>query len=98
MRTTVFRPLLGVCALCAVVPATAGAATAPKVTSVAPLKLKIGDRLTIKGKGFIPGKNRNTVVFKSRGARAVFVKAESATKTRLVVKVPTKLVPFLTAS
>src|SRR3954447_25159587 len=98
MRTTVFRILLLVCALFAVVPATAGAATAPKVTSVAPLKLKIGDRLTVRGKGFLPGKNRNTVVFKANGARAVFAKAQSATRTKLVVKVPAKLAPFLKVS
>src|SRR3954447_25068363 len=95
MRTTVFRILLLVCALFAVVPATAGAATAPKVTSVAPLKLKIGDRLTIKGKGFLPGKNRNTVVFKATGTPAVFAKAESATTSKLVVRVPAKLLSFL---
>src|SRR4051795_9266474 len=98
MRTTVFRILLLVCALLAVVPATAGAATAPKVTSVTPLKLKIGDRLTVRGKGFLPGKNRNTVVFKANGARAVFAKAQSATATKLVVKVPAKLAPFLRVS
>jgi hypothetical protein len=96
MRLTVSRILLLACALFAVVPATAGAASAPKVTKVAPLKLKIGDRLTIRGKGFIAGKNRNTVVFKASGARAVFAKAETATKTKLVVKVPAKLAPFLT--
>src|SRR4051794_10029659 len=98
MRTTVSRILLLVCALLAVVPATAGAAAAPKVTSVSPLKLKIGDRLTIKGKGFLPGKNRNTAVFKANGARAVFAKAQSAKKTTLVVTGPTKVAPFLEVS
>jgi len=97
MRLLAFRLLLVVCALLAVVPATAGAATTPKVTSVAPLNLKIGERLTIKGSGFVPGKNRNTVVFKATGQRAVFAKAVSATKTRLVVKVPAKLASFLKA-
>src|SRR5215211_9345175 len=96
MRLLASRLLLVACAVLAVVPATAGAATAPKVTSVAPLKLKIGQKLTIKGSGFVPGKNRNTVVFKARGQRAVFVKAATATKTRLVVKVPAKLAAFLT--
>jgi len=95
MRSTVARILLLVCALLAVIPATAGAATPPTVTSVAPLKLKIGDRMTIRGKGFLAGKNRNTVIFKATGARAVFVKAETATKTKLVVKVPVKLASFL---
>ena len=98
MRLPVARLLLLVCALLAVVPAAANAATPPKVTSVAPLKLKIGERLTIRGKGFLAGKNRNTVLFKATGARAVFVKAESATSTVLVVKVPTKLAPFLKAA
>ena len=96
MRLLASRLLLVACAVLAVVPATAGAATTPKVTSVAPLKLKIGQKLTIKGSGFVPGKNRNTVVFKARGQRAVFVKAATATKTRLVVKVPAKLAAFLT--
>ena len=95
MRLPVARLLLSAIALLAVVPATAGAATAPKVTSVAPLKLKIGERLTIRGSGFLPGKNRTTVVFKATGTRAVFAKAESATKTKLVVKVPGKLLSFL---
>jgi hypothetical protein len=98
MRLPVARLLLLVCALLAVIPAAANAATPPKVTSVAPLKLKIGERLTIRGKGFLAGKNRNTVLFKATGARAVFVKAESATSTVLVVKVPTKLAPFLKAA
>jgi hypothetical protein len=98
MKLTVARILLLVCALFAVIPATAGAATTPKVTSVSPLKLKIGERLTVRGKGFLRGKNRNTVVFKASGARAVFVKAESATATKLVVKVPAKLAPFLQVS
>src|SRR3954463_8775627 len=95
MRLLASRLLLLACALLAVVPATAGAASPPKVTSVAPLHLKIGERLTVKGSGFLAGKNRNTVVFKATGHPAVFAKALSATKTKLVVKVPTKLVPYL---
>ena len=101
MSSPIARLLVLVFAALAVVPATAGAATKssiPKVTSVAPMKLKIGDRLTIKGSGFLKGKNRNTVVFKAPGQRAVFVKAESATATKLVVKVPVKLAAFLKTS
>jgi hypothetical protein len=95
MRLPVSRILLFVCALLAVVPATASAAAAPKVTSVAPLTLKVGDKLTIRGKGFLAGKNRNTVIFKATAARAVFAKAQTATKTKIVVKVPAKLLSFL---
>jgi hypothetical protein len=96
MRLPVSRYLLLACALLAVVPAAASAAAPPKVSSVAPLQLKVGDTLTIRGKGFIAGRNRNTVIFKATGTRAVFAKAQTATTTRLVVKVPAKLVPFLT--
>jgi hypothetical protein len=98
MRLPVARILLLVCALLAAVPATASAAAAPTVTSVAPLNLKVGDRLTIRGKGFLSGKNRNTVVFKATGTRAVFAKAQSASKTKIVVKVPAKLLSFLKVS
>src|SRR3954453_3560183 len=95
MRLPVSRILLFICALFAVVPAGASAAAAPKVTSIAPLGLKIGDRLTIRGKGFLAGKDRNTVIFKATGTRAVFAKAQTATKTKIVVKVPAKLISFL---
>jgi len=76
----------------------AHAATAPTVRTVKPLELRIGDKLTITGRGFLSGKGRTTVVFKREGHRAVFAKAQSATATRLVVEVPAKLAPFLTKS
>jgi hypothetical protein len=71
------------------------AATSPKITSVSPLKLGVGDVLTIRGKNFVPGKNRNYVIFQRARARAVFAKAENATKTKITLVVPAKLVPFL---
>jgi hypothetical protein len=101
MRVSVPRLLLLVCAALAVVPATADAAkrssapATPRVVSVTPLKLRVGDKMTIRGTGFLKGKNRNTVVFKADGQRAVFVKAQSATTTRLVIQVPAKLGTFL---
>src|SRR3954465_8029115 len=95
MRLPVSRILLFVCALLAVVPATASAAAAPHGTAGAPLTLKVGDTMTVRGKGFLAGKNRNTVIFKATGTRAVFAKAQTATKTKIVVKVPAKLLSFL---
>ena len=65
------------------------------VTSVSPQKLGIGDVMTITGKNFRKGKNKNTVVFKRDGGRAVFVKAPDATTTQIGVTVPAKLLPFL---
>ena len=69
----------------------------PKITGVKPLKLEIGQRLTVTGKNFVPGANKNILVFKRDGKPAVFVKVtEGATSTKLAVVVPPKLMPFLT--
>jgi hypothetical protein len=75
---------------------SAAAATQyPTITKVTPMKVGVGDLLTIKGKGFRPGKNKNTVVFKRSGQRAVFVKAETATATILTLHVPLKLQAYM---
>ena len=78
-------------------PASASAArpAVPTVSNVAPLNLGIGDTLTITGRNFRAGANRNTVVFKRDGQRAVFVRAEEATATRIRLKVPDKLSQYL---
>ena len=78
--------------------AAASAATSPAypaIKAVAPLKLGIGDTMTIAGSGFIKGKKRNTVVFKRDGQRAIFVLADSATTSKITLKIPDKLLPFL---
>ncbi len=90
--------------LALVAPATAGAAPhahaakkkvkAPVVTSVSPLDVAVGETLTIRGRNFISGRGKNTVVFKRDGARAVFAKAEIGTKKMLSLKVPASLQEF----
>jgi hypothetical protein len=99
MRLPVPRLVLLVCALLALLPASANAASKgsayPVISSVSPKKLGIGDVMTITGKNFRKGKNKNTVVFKRDGGRAVFVKAPDATTTKIGVTVPAKLLPFL---
>ena len=84
-------------------PATAGAAVhaqasaskkkakPPVVTSVRPMSVEIGQTLEIRGKYFIRGRYRNTVVFKRDGGKAVFVKAKVGTTKLLRVTVPKKL-------
>jgi hypothetical protein len=88
---------IALCATATAIVATAGgqAASSPKIFSVTPLKLGVGDTLTIRGKNFVPGRNRNWVIFQRPRARAVFVSADSATKTQIKLVVPSKLVPFL---
>ncbi len=85
-------------------PATAGAATAhaskkakkyPVITSVSPMQTNIGKTITIKGRNFKRGRNKNTVLFKRDGARAVFVKADVGTAKLLKVKLPAKLAAVL---
>ncbi len=88
-----------VLALCvpAALPATGTAAVPsyPSVTKVSPLKLGVGDTLTVRGKGFRAGHGRTTVVLKRAGGRAVFLKADTATKTRVSVVLPGKLLTSL---
>jgi hypothetical protein len=67
----------------------------PTITGIAPSKLKIGNKLTIRGKNFVPGKLKNTVVFLRARARPLFVRADSATSTRITITIPEKLLPFL---
>lgn len=69
--------------------------TYPSITKIDPLNVAIGDTMTITGRNFLKGKNRNTVVFKRTEQRAIFAKAVSATTTKLKVVVPEKLRPFL---
>ena len=78
--------------------ASADAATRavyPSITKIDPLNLAIGDTMTITGRNFLRGKNRNTVVFKRTNQRAIFAKAVSASSTKLKVVVPEKLRPYL---
>ncbi len=85
------------------VPATAGAAVhaeasakkkkakAPVVTRVTPMHVAIGQKLEIRGRYFKRGRNKNTVVFKRTGGKAVFVKADVGTTKLLRLTVPTRL-------
>lgn len=95
----VLRPLLVlVCAAgCSLVFAgVSGAASTPRVVAVSPLHLGVGETLTVRGKSFLAGKNRNWVVFQRARARAVFVRVDDATATKLTFVVPVKLLAFLT--
>jgi len=67
----------------------------PEVSKIAPLKLGLGEELTITGRNFVAGKLKNTVVFKRDGERAIFVKAATATRTKLTVVVPEKLKAYM---
>lgn len=79
------------------VPVAQGATKYPTVSKVTPLKVGVGDTLTIQGKGFRSGKNKNTVVFRSTKGKTVFAKAGAASSTRIQIVIPPKLMPFMEA-
>src|SRR2546423_8185500 len=78
---------------------TSKKSTKPVVTKVSPLQLKVGEKLYIYGKNFIPGKGKTKVFFLRSGHQgAAWVRADNASKTRIVVTVPTSLRKLIPAS
>lgn len=63
-------------------------AAKPKITRVTPMRVEVGDQLTIRGRNFKARKHRNTVIFKGAGGRTAFAKPRRASKGKLVVKIP----------
>ena len=96
LRRAAFATALGAL----LVPAAAGQADAktrkhgpkpPVIKSIAPMNAAVGDRLTIRGRNFVRGRQKDTVVFKRDGGRAVFVKADISTTKMLKVTLPASL-------
>ena len=81
-----------------VAPAAHAATKYPTVSKVSPLKLGVGDTLTIRGKGFRSGKDKNTVVFRNKRGKTVFAKAGGASSTRISIVIPAKLMPYMESS
>ncbi len=63
----------------------------PVITSVSPMEVMVGQRLTIKGRNFRKGKHRNGIGFKRDGAPVVFVRSDLSTEKLMTVRVPEKL-------
>jgi hypothetical protein len=63
----------------------------PVIKSISPLTAKVGDKLTVKGKNFTPGKKKTRVFFVRRGGGTAFARADTATRTKLVVTIPAQL-------
>ena len=75
--------------------ATAEAAKAPTVAQVAPMDVFVGQTLTLRGRNFRTGIGKNTVAFKRKGAKVVFVRSDKSTKKMLKVKLPKRLQKIL---
>jgi hypothetical protein len=77
-------------------PAVANAASKkkpvyPTISSISPRKLMVGEKLTIKGTHLSAGRVKSSVAFYRAGKPVVFVKADSATSTKVIVTVSTKV-------
>jgi hypothetical protein len=96
IRPTLRRAGLMAAAAALLVPVT-GTATAdakrkaPVVKRITPKKVFVGETLTIHGRHFRRGVNRNIVAFKRRGAKVVLVPAERGTTKLLKVELPKRL-------
>jgi hypothetical protein len=95
MRRLLFICLIALCApaLLASAPlATAAPRKAspprPKITRVSPMRVSVGNPLTISGKNFKPKRTANTVIFRGPKGRTAFAKPRRASRRKLVVVVP----------
>ncbi|HZB75251.1 MAG TPA: IPT/TIG domain-containing protein [Solirubrobacteraceae bacterium] len=79
----------------AAAPDAGAAKRLPVIDSISPRNVAIGQTLSIRGRHFIPGRYKNTVVFKRDGNRAVFVKADVGTRKLIRVTVPARLKELL---
>jgi hypothetical protein len=72
--------------------APASAATQlPVIKSISPMKLKVGEKLTLKGQYFLAGKGKTRIFFVRGRGGAAFAKSDSGTSTKLVVTLPAQL-------
>jgi hypothetical protein len=58
----------------------------------------VGSKLTIKGKNFSSSRTRNTIFFRGAGGTTAFVKPTKASRTKLVIKVPSSVGKLLKRS
>jgi hypothetical protein len=96
MRRTILICLALVSAAVLMLPAAAGAApagkgqkaSAPTITRVTPMRVRVGALLTIRGRHFKAARSKNTVIFRGPDGRSAFAKPRRASRSKLVVLVP----------
>jgi hypothetical protein len=87
-----------VAALVAVPTALAASGPAPSITRVTPMRVSVGNLLTIRGSHFKAQRLRNTVIFRGPDGRTAFAKPRRATTSKLVVRVPAAVSRLLRVS
>jgi len=74
---------------------SSASATTPTITRVTPMRVSVGNLLTIRGKNFKAQRRRNTVIFRGAEGRTAFAKPVRATRTKLVLRVPAAVARLL---
>ncbi len=99
MRRLLFISLLALAASLVAVPtALAATAPAPTITRVTPMRVSVGNLLTLRGTHFKAQRLRNTVIFRAPDGRTAFAKPRRATTSKLVVRVPAAVARLLRVS
>ena len=79
-----------------VVPAEAAKSPASTIKLVSPMRVLVGDTVTIRGTGFSSTTRRNTVIFTAPNKRTAFAKPRRASGRKLVVRIPGSVERLLT--
>lgn len=95
MRRLLTICLLALTAALVAAPAAAAAGATPTIKRVTPMRVSVGNLLTIRGSHFKPRRTRNTVIFRNSAGRTAFAKPRRASRTRLVVRVPAAVARLL---
>ena len=88
MRRLLTICLLALAAALVAAPAATAAGASPTIKRVTPMRVSVGNLLTIRGSHFKARRTRNTVIFRNSAGRTAFAKPRRATKSKLVVRVP----------
>ena len=99
MRRVLTICLLALAAVLVAAPAAlAASGPAPTITRVQPMRVSVGNLLTITGSHFKAQRTRNTVIFRGPNGRTAFAKPRRSTTRKLVVRVPAAVARLLRVS
>ena len=99
MRRVLTICLFALAAVLVAAPAAlAASGPAPTITRVQPMRVSVGNLLTITGTNFKAQRTRNTVIFRGPTGRTAFAKPRRSTRRKLVVRVPAAVARLLRLS
>ena len=99
MRRVLTICLFALAAVLVAAPAAlAASGPAPTITRVQPMRVSVGNVLTITGSHFKAQRTRNTIIFRGPNGRTAFAKPRRSTTRKLVVRVPAAVARLLRVS